>query len=215
VGCPNHITAEPALLSQNGGADAIAAIKQIEIKKFLPETFLEKFSRSAQLFSWMLKHTSVVDMTKLAMGQLPTPKSIRVQRHISQCEPCLRQLVERTIGLALLGLGPEILVPVNHRRPLFIVHDTADGFVYARTEHRGRQWIARHWGDQLDGGRECKTMREANEYLTVSFAQMFPEHRCTDRCQLDPPIASSWGFIAKFGLSRRRGESGVRQGIKQ
>jgi hypothetical protein len=42
--------------------------------------------------------------------------------------------------------------------------------------------MARHWGEQLVGGKECHTMREANEFLLASFTQMFPEHRCTDRC---------------------------------
>jgi hypothetical protein len=34
--------------------------------------------------------------------------------------------------------------------------------------------LARHWGEQLQGARECRTMREANEYLTDSFVEMFP-----------------------------------------
>jgi hypothetical protein len=70
------------------------------------------------------------------------------------------------------------------------VHDTADGFIYARTERKGRKWLARHWGEQLHGARECRTMREANEYLTTSFVEMFPEHRCTRRCRIDPLLVS-------------------------
>ena len=58
-----------------------------------------------------------------------------------------------------------------------LFHDTADRFIYALTERKCRKWIARHWGKQLQGGRECRTMREANEYLATSFAEMFPEHR--------------------------------------
>jgi hypothetical protein len=64
-------------------------------------------------------------------------------------------------------------------------HDTADGFIYSRVERQGHKWIARHWGDQLHGQRECQTMREANEHATMAFAQMFPEHRCTERCCRD------------------------------
>ena len=86
------------------------------------------------------------------------------------------------MDLALRGLASEQLGVPDKRKPLHIVHDTADGFIYSRTEKQGRKWIAHHWGDQLQGARECKTMREANEYLQTSFEQMFAEHRCTARC---------------------------------
>jgi hypothetical protein len=32
-------------------------------------------------------------------------------------------------------------------------------------------------------------MREANEFLVRSFAGMYPEHRCTERCRIDPAPA--------------------------
>jgi hypothetical protein len=44
------------------------------------------------------------------------------------------------------------------RKPLFIVHDTDDGFIYSKTERRGRRWFACRWDEELDGGRECGTL---------------------------------------------------------
>jgi hypothetical protein len=109
------------------------------------------------------------------------------QRHLFKCGPCLKRLLEIEYKLALeealLGGGSPI---PDKRKPLFIVHDTGDGFIYSRAEKTGGKWFARHWGKQLQGGRECKTMREANEFLIQSFAEMFPEHRCTRRCCLNP-----------------------------
>jgi hypothetical protein len=29
-------------------------------------------------------------------------------------------------------------------------------------------------------------MREANDLLIQSFAEMYPEHRCTERCRIAP-----------------------------
>ena len=81
------------------------------------------------------------------------------------------------------GLGPKPLVVPTTRKPLAFIHDTADGLIYSKVERRGRKWIARHWGDQLDGIRECGSVREANEYALTSFHEMFPEHRCTERCR--------------------------------
>ena len=71
-------------------------------------------------------------------------------------------------------------------KPLFLVHDTADGFVYVRVVRAGPRWREHRWGDQLEGGSEWPTVRQANEQAVKSFREMFPEHRCTDRCCLNP-----------------------------
>lgn len=118
----------------------------------------------------------------LATGKLTTHDSIHVQRHIYECPDCLRRLIEITYVQELEGAGPKPLCAPSTRKPSSFVHDTADGFVYSKVERRGRKWIARHWGDQLDGMRLCATVREANEYVVASFQEMFPEHRCTEQC---------------------------------
>ena len=73
---------------------------------------------------------------------------------------------------------------LSTRKCFWFVHDTADGMVHSKVERQRRKWIARHWGDQLDGMRVCASLRDANEYLVTSFQEMFPEHRCTERCEL-------------------------------
>src|ERR1039458_9943785 len=65
-----------------------------------------------------------------------------------------------------------------HRGPIFgAVHIGTDG-----------KWLARHWGRQLDGGRICSSVDEADAYLMDSFWQMFPGHECSQQClaQLKP-----------------------------
>jgi len=119
---------------------------------------------------------------KLATGTLTTHESILVQRHIFDCPDCLRRLIEVTVDQELQGLGPNPLWVPNSRAPLSFVHDTADGFIHLKVERRGRKWVARHWGEHLEGMRECASIREANAYSVASFQEMFPEHRCTDRC---------------------------------
>ena len=143
----------------------------------------------------MTAHVDESDIECLALGKLPTRESLRVQRHLFKCPSCLRSLVEIEVRLAARELIEGDHVPVaDRRKPLFIVHDTADGMIYSRAERRGRKWLARHWGPQLDGGRECDTMREANEFLIRSFTEMFPEHRCTERCRnILPTHADSFG----------------------
>jgi hypothetical protein len=62
----------------------------------------------------------------------------------------------------------------DQRKPLFIVHDTSDGFIYSCAERRGRKWFARHWGEELDGGWECATMREASEFPLAHASFLSP-----------------------------------------
>jgi hypothetical protein len=125
---------------------------------------------------------SAEQMENLALGKLATHDSIQVQRHIFGCSHCLRKLIEITYIQELQGLAPKPMCVPTTRKPLSFVPDTADGFIYSKVERRGRKWIGRHWGDQLDGKRVCPTIREANEYVVTSFNEMFPEHRCTERC---------------------------------
>jgi hypothetical protein len=76
-----------------------------------------------------------------------------------------------------------VAVPEAGRR-LRSIHVTEDGPIFG-TIHSGAdgKWIARQWGRQLDGGRTCDSMEEANAYLIDSFHQMFPEHFCSETCR--------------------------------
>ena len=54
----------------------------------------------------------------LALGKLPTPKSIEVQRRIYECPECLKRLIEITYIQELAGLGPTPLCVPTVRKPL-------------------------------------------------------------------------------------------------
>jgi hypothetical protein len=133
-----------------------------------------------------MHHIPLKKIEDLALGKLSTQESLVVQRHLYHCGPCLQHLVEITFCQEALGLGPTPLAIPNQRIPLYMIHDTADGLIYSKVDRRGGKWVARHWGEQLDGGKECATMREANDFLVEAFQQMFPEHRCTEICQVNP-----------------------------
>jgi len=136
-----------------------------------------------------MAHPADKALESLARGTLTTAQSLRLQTHIFHCPECLQRLVRAEVLLMLeeAVLEPRHLPRPDRRRPLFIRHDTADGFIYSRVKKRGKKWLVVHWGEQLDGQWECSTMREANEHAMAAFAQMFPEHRCTERCCLNPP----------------------------
>jgi len=136
-----------------------------------------------------MAHPGDQALQDLALGKLTTAESLRLQKHIFDCPDCLQRLIKTEMDLMLADAFAESRhTPTPYpRKPLFIRHDTADGFIYSRVEKRGRKWFVLHWGDQLEGQQECLTMREANEHAIAAFAQMFPEHRCTNRCCVNPP----------------------------
>ena len=67
--------------------------------------------------------------------------------------------------------------------PFNTIHYTADGPFYSRvTKLRNGSFEARHWGCQIDGGGRYSDLAGACKYLVDSFAQMFPEHKCSAAC---------------------------------
>jgi hypothetical protein len=129
------------------------------------------------------KHPTLAKLLTLATGRAPTTNSIALQQHLFNCPSCLAKLLQlEAVNEITVQSNPYTPLP-DCRKPLFVVHDTADGPVYSRAEKRGRKWVARHWGEELSGMRLCRTIREANKYLEQSFGEMFPEHRCTKCCK--------------------------------
>jgi hypothetical protein len=87
----------------------------------------------------MPEHVSEDDIERLAHGRLPTADSLRVQRHLFNCDLGLKRLIEIEYQIAVEEaiVGTRAPVP-DERKPLFIVHDTGDGPVYSRAEKGGR-----------------------------------------------------------------------------
>jgi hypothetical protein len=133
-----------------------------------------------------VNHPGDEALRALTLGKLTTADSLRVQKHAYDCRDCLRRLIEVETLLAIADdeSPPYRLMP-DMAKPLSMRHDTADGFIFSRVERCGKKWLERHWGDQLQGEHECQTRQEANEHAVAAFEQMFPEHRCTERCCLD------------------------------
>jgi hypothetical protein len=133
-------------------------------------------SRNRYRAAWSIKQTPTYQIEKRS-----------VDGRGAKCGDCVKRLLAQEILLAqkelLDGDGSSVW---DVCKPVFIVHDTGDGFIYSKAERRGRKSWARRWCDTLDGGRECATMHQANEFLIRSFVEMFPEHRCTRRCRTDP-----------------------------
>ena len=111
------------------------------------------------------------------LGTLTTAQSLRLQAHIFHCPDCLTRLKEIELLLALpdASVGRQDSAKAEMRKPLFIRHDTVDGFIYLRVEKRGRKWLALHWGEQLNGQQEFLTMREAGISMRwPCFRRCFP-----------------------------------------
>lgn len=118
-------------------------------------------------------HPALDELEASALGLSSDANLENVEEHLVICERCQSEL----------ALKRAVAAPDNGKR-LRSIHITEDdpifGAIHCGTDGK---WIARHWGRQLDGRRICDSVEEANDYLTESFQQMFPEHLCTGRCR--------------------------------
>ena len=105
----------------------------------------------------------------------------KIEEHLLICERCQNELA--LTGQHVRTRKRAAALPEKGKR-LRSIHITEDGPIFGAM-HTGAdgKWIARHWGRQLDGVRICGSAEDANEYLTESFRQMFPEHLCSGQCQ--------------------------------
>jgi len=108
-------------------------------------------------------HQSGERLESYSLGKLAPSLTAAFERHILICPGCRAML--------------KAIEPYN------FVHYTSDGPFYSRiTKLRAGTFLARHWGRNVEGGKEFRTNAGAKAYLTRTFSRMFPEHICTARC---------------------------------
>jgi hypothetical protein len=113
-------------------------------------------------------HRSPEELEDYSLGRLDAPQTAALEEHLLICPECTRKLV-----------GIE---------PYNFVHYTPEGPFYSRiTSLRNGAFFARHWGRNLQGGKEFQTRAGARAYLTRSFSQMFRGHVCSSRCGSTAP----------------------------
>jgi hypothetical protein len=114
------------------------------------------------------------------MGKLSADEALEFEDHYLTCASCA-EVVEKTGRF--MGAMRSAGAKSDRTTPLHFTHATEDGLIVSEVvETINGEWLARHVGPQLDGGRVTRTLWEANEYLLESFRQMFPEHICSTNC---------------------------------
>lgn len=119
-------------------------------------------------------------LEEYAFGRLRRAPLARVEEHLLVCEQCRQRLVETEDFMRATRVAAWRLREI----PLDITHDTRDGPIrlLARQAEDGA-WEASLGGGELEEARRFPTVAEANDYLLECFREMFPEHRCTERCR--------------------------------
>ncbi len=109
------------------------------------------------------QHQSKEDLETYSLGRLAPDRIVSLEQHLLICARCRTRL--------------HAIEPYN------FVHYTIDGPFYSRvTKLRTGRFLARHWGQSLEGGKEFRSEQSAKTYLERTFVQLFPEHVCTPRC---------------------------------
>ena len=130
------------------------------------------------------RHPDEEALESHVMGKARGAKRARIEEHLLVCSACQDRLAEldEFVGAIRDAVG-EVLDKVGW------THATADGPVRLQAaKSRPGQWVARFEGRELEGGRTFDSLREACGFLHRSFAEMYPEHRCTAQCRSDQPL---------------------------
>lgn len=124
-------------------------------------------------------HPASDELKAYSFGLLSDADSCKIEEHLLTCVLCQQE----TAFMDQEGVR-RAAASAQSFKPLRSIHITEDGPIFGAIHctNDGR-WVARHWGRQLDGGRVCGSVEAADEYLTESFQQMFPEHQCTRQCR--------------------------------
>jgi len=109
------------------------------------------------------EHLSEENLESFSLGRVAPSRVAGFEKHLLICEPCRQRLIA--------------IEAYNY------IHYTIDGLIYSRvTKLRSGMFFARHWGRQMEGGKEFRSTNAAKAYLIRTFRQMFPEHLCEPRC---------------------------------
>jgi hypothetical protein len=114
-----------------------------------------------------------------ALGKVRGAKLARIEEHLLVCVDCQKRLAEldEFVG-ALREAAGGVLEAVSW------THLTTEGTVQLHaSKSRSRQWVARIQGRDVEGGRAFPSLLEACTFLHRSFAELYPEHRCTRHCR--------------------------------
>lgn len=130
--------------------------------------------RAVVIFRFMLPtvHPSFDELEAYSLGLASDASLDKVEEHLLICEQCR---IELTLSDQYVRAVKKAVPALKNGKRLRSIHTTDDGPIFG-TIHSGAdgKWIARQWGRQLDGGRTCDSMEEANAYLIDSFRQYVP-----------------------------------------
>jgi len=125
----------------------------------------------------MQRHIDEDVLEAYALGKLKDDGLTQVEEHLLLCVPCQDQLRKvETFIKALRGVAADLFDSYD------FVHDTEAGPVHLTLIKAEGRWVARFWGENLEGMLVFGDARDASRYLGDCFSEMFPAHQCTPRC---------------------------------
>ncbi len=121
-------------------------------------------------------HLSYDDLEAYSLGRVADAGLERNEEHLLYCETCQNEFA--FTDQYVIAMKHAVRAQGSRANRLRSVHITDDGPIFGSIlKIRGGKWFARHWGRQLDGGRQCDSVEEVNAFLMDSFSQMFPRAR--------------------------------------
>lgn len=123
-------------------------------------------------------------LEQYSLGRLAGGELRGLEEHLLLCPKCQDRLTAVDAYVRAIRDGAKRLTDVR----ISLTHQTRDGpvHVYVIRSSKGK-WIARLLGRELDLMRKFASVEQATEYVLQSFAELFPQHRCTRSCAAKKP----------------------------
>jgi hypothetical protein len=122
---------------------------------------------------FLLKHPVSDELEAYALNRLGPDHDRIIEEHLLMCEEC-RHRLQRDDG---------VIDAIRISFPNFdFTHATEDGDIRLWIEPNHGGWTARIEGKELRSLRAATTAKAAIVSISRAFREMFPEHRCNERC---------------------------------
>ena len=130
------------------------------------------------------EHPEEDRLEQYSLGRLAGSDLRRLEEHLLLCPKCQDRLTEVDAYVRAMRDGAKRLTDLRIR----LTHQTRDGPVHVHVIRSSKEkWTARLRGRELDLMQQFTTVEEATEYALQSFADLFPQHRCTRSCAMKTP----------------------------
>ena len=125
-----------------------------------------------------MEHVSDDLLERYALNRTSESETGYVEEHLLICDDCRKRFIATEEYVTATQQALRAFVT-----ELIASHETKEGTVNLFVRCVGDKWAAHIAGPRIEGGMTFDTREEAENHCRRAFQEMFPEHRCDERCR--------------------------------